>query len=136
MNFEPVIVCLPTADRRISFDFYRDALELEPIGELADDGLPEPLQFVVNDGLRIMLIPADGFGWITGEHDVAAPGSSECVLTISATGEAGVDEIFGRARRAGAEIVAEPGNQDWGYTGAFADPDRHVWMVTAKVGLG
>jgi catechol 2,3-dioxygenase-like lactoylglutathione lyase family enzyme len=42
----PVIVCLPTADRRISFTFYRDGLGFEPVGELADDGVPEPLQFI------------------------------------------------------------------------------------------
>jgi uncharacterized protein len=136
VNSTPVIICLPTADRRTSFEFYRNALGLEPIGELADDGVPEPLQFVVNDGLRIMFIPTGGFGWITGEHDVAAPGSSECVLSITATGESGVDEVLERARLAGAEIVTEPGNQDWGYAGAFADPDRHVWMVTAEVLLG
>jgi uncharacterized protein len=136
VNFAPVIVCLPTADRRTSFEFYRDALGLEPIGELADDGVPEPLQFVVNDGLSVMLIPTGGFGWISGEHDVATPGSSECFLSISTTGEAGVDEVLERARRAGAEIVTEPGNQDWGYAAAFADPDHHVWMVTAEVLLG
>lgn len=136
VNSTPVIVCLPTADRRTSFEFYRNALGLEPIGELADDGVPEPLQFVVNDGLRIMLIPTGGFGWITGDHDVAAPGSSECVLSISAAGESGVDEVLERARRAGAEIVTEPGNQEWGYAAAFADPDRHVWMVTPEVLLG
>ena len=136
VNSTPVTVCLPTADRRTSFEFYRNVLGLEPIGELADDGVPEPLQFVVNDGLRIMLIPTGGFAWITGDHDVAAPGSSECVLSISATGESGVDEVLERARRAGAEIVTEPGNQDWGYAGAFADPDRHVWMVTPEALLG
>lgn len=136
MNTAPVIICLPTADRRTSFEFYRNALGFEAIGALADDGVPEPLQFVVNDGLRIMLIPTGGFGWITGDHDVAAPGSSECVLSISATGESDVDELLERARRAGAEIVSEPGHQGWGYAGAFADPDRHVWMVTSEVVLG
>ncbi len=133
MSATPVIVCLPTADRRTSFEFYRDGLGFEPTGELADDGVPEPLQFSLNDGLRIMLIPTGGFGWITGDHDVAVPGTSECVLSVSATGDTGVDELLERARRAGAEIVTEPGKQDWGYAGAFADPDRHVWMVTSDV---
>ena len=44
------------------------------MGELADDGVPEPLQLVLNDGLRLMLIPTGGFGWITEDHEVAAPG--------------------------------------------------------------
>jgi predicted lactoylglutathione lyase len=129
----PVVLCLPTADRRNSFEFYRDGLGFKPLGELADDGLPEPLQFVVNDGVRIMLIPTGGFGWITGDHDVAPVGSSECVVSIGAASDAGVDEVVERARRAGAEIVTEPGQQAWGYAGAFADPDGHVWMVTTEV---
>jgi uncharacterized protein len=41
-------------------------------------------------------------------------------------------ELLERAQRAGAEIVTEPGPQPWGYTGAFADPDGHVWMVTSE----
>lgn len=127
----PVTVCLPTADRRTSYDFYRHALELEPIGELADDGVPEPLQFVVNDRLRIMLIPTGGFGWITGDRDVAPAAVSECVLSVDATDESTVDEIVTRARGAGAGVVAEPARQPWGYAGSFADPDGHVWMFTA-----
>nr|MDT0667659.1 VOC family protein [Micromonospora sp. DSM 115978] len=63
-TYAPVVVCLPTADRPTSYAFYRDGLGLEPIGELADDGVPEPLQFAVNDGMRLMLIPTGGFGWI------------------------------------------------------------------------
>lgn len=36
-----------------------------------------------------------------------------------------------RAQRAGAEVVTAPGPQPWGYTGTFADPDGHLWMVTS-----
>jgi uncharacterized glyoxalase superfamily protein PhnB len=32
----------------------------------------------------------------------------------------------------GAQVVAEPEEQPWGYAGTFADPDGHLWMVTAK----
>ena len=35
---------LPIADRRTSHDFYA-ALGFEAFGEIASDGLPEPLQF-------------------------------------------------------------------------------------------
>jgi uncharacterized protein len=45
--FAPVVVTLPTADRRRSFDFYRHGLGFEPVGDLADDGVPEPLQFIL-----------------------------------------------------------------------------------------
>jgi catechol 2,3-dioxygenase-like lactoylglutathione lyase family enzyme len=38
-------ISLATADRSRSLAFYRDGLGLEAFGPLADDGVPEPLQF-------------------------------------------------------------------------------------------
>jgi predicted lactoylglutathione lyase len=131
MAHTQIIVSLPIADRRRSFRFYREALGFEPIGEPAQDGVPEPLQFALNDGARLMLVPTTGFGWVIGDHEVAAPGQSECVLSLGAKTEADVTEIVERAQRAGARVVSEPARQPWGFTGAFADPDDHLWMVTA-----
>lgn len=126
-----VVVALPTADRRRSFDFYRHGLGLEPVGEPADDGVPEPLQFVVNEGLRLMLVPTGGFGWVIGGRAVHE-GGGECLLSLSAATEAGVDELVGAAQRAGAAVVTAPAAQAWGYAAVFADPDGHLWMVTAE----
>jgi uncharacterized protein len=127
----PVVIALPIADRPRSFAFYRDGLGLEPVGEPAEDGVPEPLQFALNDGVRVMLIPTGGFDWITGDHDVAPRGTSECVLSLSAETDTEVDATIRRAHDAGAAIVTEPARQPWGYAGAFADPDGHLWMVTS-----
>jgi uncharacterized protein len=55
---------------------------------------------------------------------------SPVVVSLPIGDQAGVDELVERVRRAGAEVVTEPGQQPWGYAGAFADPDRHLWMVT------
>jgi uncharacterized protein len=128
----PVVVSMPIADRETAHRFYREGLGLEPVGELAEDGLPEPLQFILNDGVRLMLIPTGGFGWVIGDREVAPGGQSECVLTLAAQTDAEVVEVIERAGRAGATIVTEPGRQPWGYAGAFADPDGHVWMVTSE----
>jgi uncharacterized protein len=128
----PIIVSLPIADRRTSFRFYGEGLGFEPIGEPAQDGVPEPLQFALDDGVRLMLVPTVGFGWVIGDHEVASAGHSECVLGLGAQTEAEVDEMVERARRAGAEVVAEPQRQPWGYTGTFADPDGHLWMVSCQ----
>ena len=75
-----------------------------------------------------MLIPRGGFGWVIGDRDAAAPGHSECVLSVGGD----VDALIERARAAGAAIVGEPERRPWGYTGTFADPDGHLWMVTAE----
>ncbi|MEV6812552.1 VOC family protein [Micromonospora sp. NPDC051296] len=129
MRHTPVIVSLPIVDRQVSYDFYRDALGLDVVGEAAEDGLPEPLQFEVNDGLRLMLVPTGGFGWVLGGREVADSRHSECVLGLSATSSDEVDGLVKRALEAGAEVVTEPGQQPWGYAGTFADPDGHLWMV-------
>jgi uncharacterized glyoxalase superfamily protein PhnB len=54
------------------------------------------------------------------------------VISIAASTHTDVDEILERARRTGADIVTEPGQQPWGYAGSFADPDGHMWMVTSE----
>ncbi len=125
----PVVISLPIADRPTSLAFYRDGLGLDAFGEPADDGVPEPLQFSLHEGVHLMLIPRGGFGWVVADHEVAPEGSSECIFTIEAASDSGVDERIGRAVDAGATIVMQPGPQPWGYVGTFADPDGHLWMV-------
>src|SRR5918992_2348782 len=126
MPVSPVTIALPTADRRLSHRFYRDGLGLEPFGEPADDGVPEPLQFVLNEGVRIMLIPTGGFDWITGDNQVAPHGHSEGVINVNAGTERGVGEMLEGAEAANASIIAKSGQQPWGYSGSFADPDGHI----------
>ncbi len=128
----PVIVSLPTADRRTTYDFYRALLGVVATGELADDGVPEPLEFAVNDGLHLMFIPPGGFGWVVAPQRKAPRGTSECLLSFGAATDTEVDEVIDRARQAGATVLVEPTTQPWGYCGTFADPDGHLWMVTAE----
>ena len=127
----PLIISLPTSDRRRAYDFYRIAFDLEPVGQLADDGVPEPLVFELNATTRLMFVPTGGFGWVIGDNVVATPGTSECVLAFSAESEHAVNVIVERARATGATVAAEPAPQPWGYATTFGDPDGHLWMVTA-----
>ena len=53
----PIVLSLPIADRRASFRFYAEVLGLDAVGEPAGDGLPGPLQFIVNEGVRLVLVP-------------------------------------------------------------------------------
>jgi uncharacterized protein len=114
VNYQPVVISLPIADRPRSYDFYRRALGLKAVGEPADDGVPEPLQFVVNAGVRVLLAPRAGFGRTIGDGQVAPPGHHECLLVIGAATEADTDALVERAVAEGAELVTPPGPQPWG----------------------
>lgn len=127
----PVIVSLPIADRQTSFVFYGEGLGLDAIGDPADDGVPEPLQFALNEGVHLMLVPTGGFSWVIGDREVPGRDQSECIFSVHVGTEGGVDELIERAHQSGAEIVTQPGQQPWGYAGTFADPDGHIWMVTS-----
>jgi predicted lactoylglutathione lyase len=122
-------IALPTADRATTYRFYQEALGLEAPGELADDGVPEPLLFVVNDGARVMFIPHGGFGWVTGGRAMAQAGTVECLLSLGVDTDEDVDAVLARVRDAGGEVVSEPEQKPWGYTGTLADPDGHLWEV-------
>ena len=126
----PVIVSLPIADRRRSSDFYRALLGTEPFGAPADDGVPEPLQFALNDGVTLMLVPSGGFGWVIGDHEVAPSGTSECVMSLAVADDDAVAAWVDRARAAGGTVVTEPADKGWGFHGLVADRDGHLWIVT------
>ncbi|MEO7733861.1 MAG: VOC family protein [Kofleriaceae bacterium] len=127
-----VIVSLPTANLGRAFAFYRTGLGLALAVPGEGDAMPEPVMFKLNDGLQLMLVPSTGFGWVIGDHKVAPAGSSECVLGLGAKTPTEVDLIVARAIAAGATVVAEPAQQRWGYSGSFADPDGHVWLIVAR----
>ena len=128
-NQGPITVALPVANRRTTFTFYAEGLGLAPFGELDEDGIPEPLQFTLNDGVRVMFIPTGGFGWVTGGRQTARSDQSECLLVMTLADQGSVLGMVERARKAGAEIVMEPAEQPWGFTAVFADPDGHLWQL-------
>ncbi len=125
------VVSLPIADRPTSYAFYRDGLGLTAVGALADDGVPEPLQFALGEEVHLMLIPTGGFGWVIGDREVAGGDRAECLLSAAATDPASVDARCARAEAAGATVVSAPARQPWGYVATIADPDGHLWQLIA-----
>ena len=125
-------VALPIADRRHSFDFY-GALGLDRPGEPQEDGVPEPLHVAIRDGVRLTLVPTEGFGWVLGGNRTPADSSSahECILNLDVATSSEVDDWLERALEAGGTIHAGAERRAWGYTGMFADPDGHLWQVQA-----
>lgn len=69
----PFITCVPTVSRRVAYDFYRAAGFGTAGDYVDDDGIPEPLQVVINEGARVMLIPTTGFGWVTAGRPARRP---------------------------------------------------------------
>lgn len=134
MKLDRATVCLPIKDRSVSHAFYA-ALGFAAVGELGDDGLPEPLQFEVSAGLRVMLIPSRGFGWVISGRRRSPRDAHECLVAIGLDTDAAVGGLMRRAQDAGAEIVTEAGHQQWGYVGVFADPDGHMWQVGRADGV-
>ena len=125
-----VLLALPTEDRGRAHAFAH-ALGLDTPGELADDGVPEPLRVVLNERTAVMYIPTGGFGWVTAGRDTAARGTAECLVSLQVGSTREVDDLLARASSGGAEIASAAQQQGWGYTGVFADPDGHLWEVIA-----
>lgn len=128
-----LVLSLPIADRRESMVFYRDAFGFAPIGEPAEDGVPEPLQFRLNDQALLMLVPTGGFGWLLGEERrLAPPGTNECLLSMAVPTEAHVAELMDRVRAGGGGVISEPQQHPWGYSGVCSDLDGHLWQVIVQ----
>ena len=135
-NQPSIVVALPVADRRATFAFYAEGLGFRPLGDPGEDGVPEPLQFTLNDGVRVMFIPTGGFGWVTGNRPTASSDHSECLLVMTLADRRHVQSMVDRARGAGAQIVMEPAEQPWGFTAVFADPDGHLWQLRSATSEG
>lgn len=134
MKLDRATVCLPIKNRQVSHAFY-SALGFEAVGESGDDGLPEPLQFEISIGLRVMLIPTGGFGMVIGGRKRSPRSTHECLIVIGLATDAAVDKLIRRAQDAGAKMVMEAVNQTWGYVGGFVDPDGHMWQVSRTDGV-
>lgn len=132
METSHLTLALPTEDRGRAHAFYL-ALGLAAPGDVAEDGVPEPLRVIVNDGLTIMLIPTGGFGWVTAGRTTADRATAECLLSVPASTPDEVTTALARASEAGGEIVSAAQQQPWGFTGTFADPDGHLWEVMSPV---
>ena len=129
---DTLTICLPTDDRARAADFYRNGLDLDLHGEAQEDGLPEPLQFLINDHTLLMLIPRDGFEYTLSGALIADPATHSSLLTINAQTRAEVDDVFARSIRGGATALAAPDPKPWGYVAMIADPDGHPWLIRSN----
>jgi uncharacterized protein len=81
-------------------------------------------------GVVVMLFPHTAFQRFAAAKVADTAHASEVLFSIDAANPAEVDEIVGRAEKAGATVFAKPAEADgWMYGGGFADPDGHRWSV-------
>ena len=120
------IITLPIEERARAHRFYSDALGLEPVGEPWTDGIPEPLQFKLGDGVNLMLDPAHGIRLGARRAARGRRRTERVPASVPCDEDAEVDVVMERADRAGATVVLRPRRSPGATTGSFTDPDGHL----------
>ncbi|ELY89384.1 VOC family protein [Natrialba taiwanensis] len=118
------LVTLGVSDMAHAIAFYRDGLGLS-MREREGDG---PAFFPL-EGTWIALYPRDA---LAEDATVSSEGDGFAGVTIAHNVEnrEAVDTVLREAADAGARIVKQAREADWGgYSGYFADPDDHLWEV-------
>ncbi len=60
-------------------------------------------------------------------------GFSPFTLSYNVTTKEEVDDLLGRAKKAGGALIKPGAVAFWGgYSGYFADPDKHLWEVATN----
>lgn len=130
MPVKPAIIpCLRYADGPAAIDFLCAAFGFERHAVYADDADPKLIHHaqLSDRGNMIMLASLTDSDWAekAGLRTVAQAGGN------TQTSYVVIDDVDGhaaRARAAGAEIVSEPEDQDYGGRVYSArDPEGHVW---------
>ena len=123
------IVTLGTKDIVRSHEFYK---ELGFHTSIRGKDTDPDIIFFKNEGTKIALYPLEELASDIDEEDPpeTAKGFSGITLAYNAKSKEEVDEIFKKAKKAGATIEKEPQRTEWGgYGGYFTDPDGHYWEV-------
>jgi len=106
-------------------------------GWAEDDGETDYASFVAGS-VRLALYPIDRL------RDEAAPGADlpaegswgGVTLAINFASRTEVDAAIAEASAAGAQVIQQPVDRDWGgYSGYVADPEGHRWELAWAPGI-
>lgn len=88
-------------------------------------------------GVRLALYPLDLLGEEAAPGIPApAAGRNGVTLAVNLDSRERVDEVYVAVTRAGAEVVAEPVDREWGgYSGYVADPEGQRWEIAWAPGF-
>lgn len=96
--------------------------------QVANDWRAQQVAFFQAGGMVFGLWSQAELATDSGTDPAARPGAVTLACNTHAREE--VDVVLDEARAAGATIVREGAETDWGgYSGAFHDPDGHAWEV-------
>ena len=124
------VLTLGVDDLERAVAFYRDGLGFPTKGIVGREYEHGAVAFFdLQAGLRMAVWAREDLA-----HDAGVAksprSSTELSLGHNVRSEAEVDDVMGRAEKAGATIVKRAVRTFWGgYAGYFADPDGHLWEV-------
>ena len=124
------VLTLGVDDLPRALRFYRDGLGLATEGIVGEEFEHGAVAFFdLQPGLRLALWPRANIARDSGLPP-GPPSATELTIGHNVASRREVDEVMGKAKRAGATIVKAPEDTFWGgYAGYFQDPDRHLWEV-------
>jgi hypothetical protein len=117
------IITLGVADLQKSIRFYRDGLGLP----MRENG--EQIAFFITVGTWLALYPREALA-DDAEVDADGTGFRGFTLAHNVASKTEVDQLLEQASKAGARIIKEARDVEWGgYSGYFSDPDGFLWEV-------
>ena len=124
------LLTLGVDDLERAVAFYRDGLGFPTKGIVGREYEHGAVAFFdLQAGLKMALWAREDLAHDTGLTK-SPRSSTELSLGHNVRSEAEVDEVMGRAAKAGATIVKRAVRTFWGgYAGYFSDPDGHLWEV-------
>src|SRR5437016_6318363 len=124
------ILTLGVNDLEKSLVFYRDGLGLATEGIVGQEFEYGAVAFFnLQNGLMLALWPRTSIARDAG-LPLQPPSATEFTLGHNLNSKAEVDAVVNQARRAGAQVVKEPGETFYGgYAGYVRDPDGHLWEI-------
>jgi catechol 2,3-dioxygenase-like lactoylglutathione lyase family enzyme len=124
------VLTLGVANLERSLAFYRDGLGLPTQGVIGREFEHGAVVFFeLSGGLTLAVWAQDDLAFDAGLPK-APPSPTSFSVGHNVRHREDVDLVIEQARRAGAEVVKEPGDTFYGgYAAYFRDPDGHLWEV-------
>ena len=121
-----IFVSLPVSDLKRATAFYQ-AIGAVKNAQFSDDTAS---CMVFSDTIHAMLTTHDKYRQFTTKTIADAKTTSQMLLCISADSRAEVDDVVGRAGKAGGVVDPSPQDDyDFMYGRSFEDLDGHLWGV-------